>query len=430
MFLMNTICLCLLVSFVRTAIAMRGAPWIAIITPALHTALPSVTFITLHAVVARFPRLRAALLCGQEQRALTLARHLRARAQRCARAACWCDAGEAAPRGDRCGCGCGCGCTPGIALYWTLMVGCIALYVVQVFPRWVRHRAGSPLILGALIALVVLTFASYIAVVRSDPGIFARAEDDGAAAPRMPATLRSGAPRSRWPHDGVLYLAGADVVCRTCRIVKPPRTKHCAVCDNCVGTHDHHCPWTGKCVGENNFALFVGFVATHLITMLAATAVGARLLVTIAAKYKLWDVASYAIGDRAPRPAPPPLDHAPQWSDVMRVITGNAAPLVVSIAIATFTATTLAGFLATIIWSAATATLTSESIKLTRREEKLRRAEADGSEGAAAAAAAALAAIAAARTAHDAGSAVANLRAALCGRVSESQARSQTKKHN
>mmetsp|Transcript_62405 Transcript_62405/g.136414 ORF Transcript_62405/g.136414 Transcript_62405/m.136414 type:complete len:576 (+) Transcript_62405:199-1926(+) len=51
--------------------------------------------------------------------------------------------------------------------------------------------------------------------------------------------------------------------CEICQCYKPPRAHHCSDCGRCVLWMDHHCPWTGTCVGHDNMAAFVQF--THYV---------------------------------------------------------------------------------------------------------------------------------------------------------------------
>ena len=44
--------------------------------------------------------------------------------------------------------------------------------------------------------------------------------------------------------------------CTPCKLYQPYRTKHCRECQKCVALYDHHCPWIGGCVGQNNRIYF------------------------------------------------------------------------------------------------------------------------------------------------------------------------------
>ena len=44
-----------------------------------------------------------------------------------------------------------------------------------------------------------------------------------------------------------------NVFCKRCKFVKPLRTHHCSVCNQCVLIMDHHCMWTNNCIGLKNY---------------------------------------------------------------------------------------------------------------------------------------------------------------------------------
>ena len=50
--------------------------------------------------------------------------------------------------------------------------------------------------------------------------------------------------------------------CSKCRILIPKHFKvvHCNRCEVCIRGQDHHCPWTGKCIGKYNLISFYFFV--------------------------------------------------------------------------------------------------------------------------------------------------------------------------
>lgn len=69
-----------------------------------------------------------------------------------------------------------------------------------------------------------------------------------------------------FPFDEVFYEKGKE--CRTCKIEKLARSKHCSVCDVCYDYFDHHCVWINACVTRSNLKAFIFFVFSHAVLTL------------------------------------------------------------------------------------------------------------------------------------------------------------------
>lgn len=73
---------------------------------------------------------------------------------------------------------------------------------------------------------------------------------------------------SMYPYDGIFY---EEKTCSTCKLARPPRSKHCSICGRCVARFDHHCGWTNTCIGENNLRYFMAFLFWHCSLCLYGT---------------------------------------------------------------------------------------------------------------------------------------------------------------
>ena len=53
---------------------------------------------------------------------------------------------------------------------------------------------------------------------------------------------------------------GQSLIHLLCQVMKPLRSKHCAVCNKCVAKFDHFCPWVYNAVGAGNHKYFIGYL--------------------------------------------------------------------------------------------------------------------------------------------------------------------------
>jgi len=143
-------------------------------------------------------------------------------------------------------CGGSCFCGPDLGI-WMISVSLISV------PSLLFAVFVAPKVSVALSVLVIpFWFASLFLLCKAsftEPGILPRGIPDTSIDLENPPTIQ---------------VEGESMIrlryCPTCHIWRPPRSKHCRDCDNCVDSFDHHCPWISNCVGLRNYRYFVGFI--------------------------------------------------------------------------------------------------------------------------------------------------------------------------
>lgn len=58
-------------------------------------------------------------------------------------------------------------------------------------------------------------------------------------------------------------------LCFECKVIKPPRSHHCSICNKCVDRFEAHSVWTNNCVGRQNAGYYFAFIFyVALVTLL------------------------------------------------------------------------------------------------------------------------------------------------------------------
>mmetsp|Transcript_21743 Transcript_21743/g.49163 ORF Transcript_21743/g.49163 Transcript_21743/m.49163 type:complete len:382 (-) Transcript_21743:178-1323(-) len=118
---------------------------------------------------------------------------------------------------------------------------------------WFEQGVFSICSLGTV---VLLTRAHF-----RDPGVI-MADPTGLSCPGPVVDTEKG--RGLSHEKG--YIKQGERYCRTCRIDRPQRSKHCALCDKCVADFDHHCVFIGNDVGRGNHRSFLLFLICYVLT--------------------------------------------------------------------------------------------------------------------------------------------------------------------
>ena len=132
-----------------------------------------------------------------------------------------------------------------IGPHWPLYIVVTALFTA--FTIFIYSTFGNFLnfylkMIGIIIYLIFLVSYTYTATI--NPGF-----------PKHDIDSITGEPRKKFYY------------CNICKIWAnlEKKTMHCPECNICIEGNDHHCPWTGKCIGRRNHSSFVTFVCSVFV---------------------------------------------------------------------------------------------------------------------------------------------------------------------
>ena len=151
-----------------------------------------------------------------------------------------------------------------LSFSWVLIV--VPTFIYFAFVAWYSIIFLFPIsviVIPILLVLFALICYNLFKVSTTDPGTYFRN-------PVPPDFSYKHRPSDRTVTNAEGY-SFVEKYCTTCHIYRSARASHCSSCDNCIDEFDHHCPWTGTCVGRRNYRYFFLFVEITFAACIVST---------------------------------------------------------------------------------------------------------------------------------------------------------------
>eukprot|EP01056_Protomagalhaensia_sp_Gyna25_P003035 Protomagalhaensia_sp_Gyna_25__3034@NODE_279_length_4065_cov_305_284401_g214_i0_p1_GENE_NODE_279_length_4065_cov_305_284401_g214_i0NODE_279_length_4065_cov_305_284401_g214_i0_p1_ORF_typecomplete_len357_score16_06DHHC/PF01529_20/3_7e02DHHC/PF01529_20/6_9e29Tmemb_9/PF05434_11/44Tmemb_9/PF05434_11/9_5_NODE_279_length_4065_cov_305_284401_g214_i015402610 len=157
-------------------------------------------------------------------------------------------------------------------LYLTMMVGGCCAFIFTGFPLFDRNPSISSVHRWASLSLSSVCLLLFTGLSTSNPG--------WVQSPEVAKALFDA-----FPQNGLQ----SSLQCRTCKIPRPGRSKHCRFCGACCCKYDHHCIWVNNCVGLLNWRLFLGFLMANWSLCLYGSYLIPLMIGTEISRMDLWN---------------------------------------------------------------------------------------------------------------------------------------------
>jgi len=157
---------------------------------------------------------------------------------------------------------------------------------------------------------------------------------------------------SRWKFDNAVYTKR---ICATCGILKPARSKHCRVMNQCVSRFDHYCIWLNTAVGERNYRYFLAFLVTHVAMLWYGAVATMTIFAQEASDKRLFEATFFSRRSNARVSA--------SWWIIVQYLMHENYELAMCLMLCVVMGSVLTGFVGYHLYLALTNSSTNESMK-------------------------------------------------------------------